>query len=203
MDNDFMNKYPYTDFHELNADYLLQRLKDVESKLDNIKEDIESEILAWVQEQLVPYEQQLNELITEVQNLERTTQETLAQYDTRITNFINEINGEIVEIRTELVNSIQAVNALTDLKIEQNNIYLLNEITENVGDLFVVLNPFTGETVTIQDMVDYLSAFHINDAIDYDTMATRALTYTQFEALNITYTDLTLHGNTLYVQEDK
>ena len=199
MDNNFMNKYPYTDFHELNADYLLQRLKDVESKLDTIKEDIESEVLAWVQEQLVPYEQQLNELITEVQNLERTTQETLAQYDTRINNFINQVNAQIVEIRTELVNSINAVNALTDLKIEQNNIYLLNEITENVGDLFVVLNPFTGETVTIQDMVDYLSAFHINDAIDYDTMATRALTYTQVDALNITYTDLTLHGNTLYV----
>lgn len=199
MDNNFMNKYPYTDFHELNADYLLQRLKAVEAKLDTIKEDIESEVLAWVQEQLVPYEQQLNELITEVQTLEQTTQETLAQYDARITSFINEINGEIVEIRTELVNSIQAVNDLTDLKIEQNNVYLLNEITENVGDLFVVLNPFTGETVTIQDMVDYLSAFHINDAIDYATMATRALTYNQFEALNITYTDLTLHGNTLYV----
>ena len=103
MDNNFMNKYPYTDFHELNADYLLQRLKEVEAKLDTIKEDIESEVLAWVQEQLVPYEQQLTELITEVQNLERTTQETLAQYDTRITNFINEVNGEIIEIRTELV----------------------------------------------------------------------------------------------------
>ena len=199
MDNNFMNKYPYTDFHELNADYLLQRLKTVEEKLATIKEDIESEVLAWVQTQLEPYERQLNELITEVQNLERSTQETLSQYDTRINNFINQVNAQIVEIRTELVNSIQAVNALTDLKIEQNNIYLLNEITENVGNLFVVLNPFTGEMVTIQDMVDYLSAFHINDAIDYDTMATRALTYTQVDALNITYTDLTLHGNTLYV----
>ena len=198
MDNQFMNKYPYTDFHELNADYLLQRLKTVEEKLATIKEDIESEVLAWVQTQLEPYEQQLTDLIAEVRNLERTTQETLEQYNTRINNFINEVNGQIVEIRTELVNSINAVNALTDLKIEQNNIYLLNEITENVGDLFVVLNPFTGEVVTIQDMIDYLSAFHINDSIDYDTMATRALTYTQFNALNITYTDLTLHGNTLY-----
>ena len=199
MENQFMNKYPYTDFHELNADYLLQRLKSVEEKLATIKEDIESDVLAWVQTQLEPYEQQLNALIAEVQNLERSTQETLDQYDVRINNFINQVNAQIVEIRTELVNSINAVNALTDLKIEQNNIYLLNEITENVGDLFMVLNPFTGEMVTIQDMVDYLSAFHINDAIDYDTMATRALTYTQVDALNITYTDLTLHGNTLYV----
>lgn len=198
MDNQFMNKYPYTDFHELNADYLLQRLKDVEEKLDTIKEDIESEVLAWVQTQLEPYERQLNDLITEVQNLEISTQETLNQYNTRINNFINQVNAQIIEIRTELVDSINAVNALTDLKIEQNNIYLLNEITENVGDLFMVLNPFIGEMVSIQDMVDYLSAFHINDAIDYDTMNTRALTYTQFNALNITYTDLTLHGNTLY-----
>ena len=40
--------------------------------------------------------------------------------------------------------------------------------------------------------------FHITDGIDYDTMNTRGLTYNQFDALNITYTDLTLHGNTLY-----
>ena len=199
MDNNFMNKYPYTDYHELNADFLLGRLKEVEGKLDNIKEDIEGEILEWVQSQLGPYEQQLNELINEVQNLEQTTQETLDQYNNRITDFINTVNAQIVEIRTELVNSIDAVNALTDLKIEQNNIYLLNEITQNVGDLFMVLNPFTGIMVSIQEMVDYLASFHINDAIDYDTMNTRALTYNQVDALNITYTDLTLHGNTLYV----
>lgn len=199
MENDFIAKYPYTDYHELNADFLLRRLKEVEGKLDGIKEDIEGEILEWVQSQLEPYEQQLNDLIAEVQALELTTQETLTQYNTRINDFINTVNTQITEIRTELVNSINAVNALTDLKIEQNNIYLLNEITENVGDLFMVLNPFTGVMVSIQEMVDYLASFHINDAIDYDTMNTRALTYNKVDALNITYTDLTLHGNTLYV----
>ena len=194
----FFNKYPYTDFHELNADFLLERIKNIEDQIAGIKESIEGEIFEWVQEQLAPYQTQLDELIREVEDLQDETEETLQAYDTRITNFVNQVNNELALIRADLIDSIQAVNQLTDIKIENNNITLLNQISENVGDLFMVMNPFTGTMVTIQAMVDYLSAFHITDAIDYDTMATRGLTYNQFNALNITYTDLTLHGNTLY-----
>ena len=197
MDN-FYNKYPYTDFHELNADFLLQRVKKIEEQLVNIKEEIEGEIFEWVQEQLAPYQEQLNQLIEEVEQLQEETEETLAAYDARITAFVNEVNGKIAEIRQELIDSINAVNALTDTKIEQNNTYRLNQISENVGTLFQVLNPFTGTMVSIQEMVDYLSAFHIVDGIDYDTMNTRALTYAAWNALSMTYTDLTLHGNTIY-----
>ena len=53
--------------------------------------------------------------------------------------------------------------------------------------------------VPIQEMVDYLAAFHIVDGIDYDTMNLRALTYSVWNGLSMTYTDLTLHGNTIYV----
>ncbi len=194
----FVNKYPYTDFHELNADYLLERLKSVEEQIADIEESIKEELSEWLKEQLAPYEETLENLIKEVNDLAEETEQTLASYDQKITDFINSVNDELASIRMELINSIQAVNDLTDLKIEQNNIYLLNEITENVGDLFVVQNPFTGEIVTIQSMIDYLSAFHITDAITYTEMASRALTYNQFNALNITYTDLTLHGDSLY-----
>ena len=198
MDN-FYNKYPYTDFHELNADFLLARVKKIEEQIANIKEEIEGEIFEWVQEQLAPYQEQLNQLIEEVEALQEETEETLAAYDARITAFVNQVNNELAAIRQELINSINAVNDLTDLKIEQNNTYLLNQISENVGTLFQVLNPFTGTMMSIQEMIDYLSAFHIVDGIDYDTMNTRALTYAAFNALNITYTDLTLHGNTYYI----
>lgn len=194
----FFNKYPYTDFHELNADFILNRIKNIESQIATIKEQIEAEIFAWFQEQIKPFEEQLQELVDEVEGLKEETEETLRAYDERIDNFIIEVNNALADIRADLVASIQAVNDLTDLKIENNNIWLLNEITQNVGDLFQVQNPFTGEIVSIQSVIDYLFAFHITDSIDYDTMATRGLTYNQFEALNITYTDLTLHGNTLY-----
>lgn len=195
----FFNKYPYTDFHELNADFILERIKKIEDQIANIKEEIEGEIFEWVQEQLAPYEKQLQDLIEEVKNLEETTEATLEAYDARIDAFVLSVNNQLAQIRSDLVASIQAVNDLTDLKISQNNTWLLNEISQNVGNLFMVLNPFTGTMVTIQSMVDYLSSLHINDGIDYDTMAVRALTYNDFNALGIDYTNLTLHGNTLYV----
>lgn len=192
-------EYPYLNLNDLNLDYLLKRIRLIETKIQTIKEEIEGEIFEWVQEQLRPFEEQLNALIEEVNNLSENVTETLEAYDERITNFEISVNNKIAAIRQDLVNAINAVNELTDLKIEQNNTWLLNEISQNVGDLFQVLNPFTGTYMSIQEMIDYLSAFHINDAIDYDTMAARALTYNDFAALNITYTDLTLHGNTLYV----
>lgn len=195
----FWNKYPYTDFHELNADFLLQRLNEIEDYIKGIEDSLKAELSAWLKEQLEPYQQTLDELIREVEALQTETEETLAAYDTRITNFETQVNNQIAQIRLDLINSIDAMNSLMDLKIETNNLWLMNEITENVGSLFLVLNPFTGEEVTIQQMVDYLAAFHITDALDYDTMASRALTYNQFNALNITYTDLALNGNTLYV----
>lgn len=191
-------EYPYINVNDLNLDYLFNRIKKIEIQIKTIKEEIEGEIFEWVQEQLKPFEEQLAALIEEVNNLSENVEETLNAYDQRITDFENLVNGLIAGIRQDLVNGITATNELTDLKIEQNNTWLLNEISQNVGDLFQVLNPFTGTIMSIQEMIDYLSAFHINDAIDYDTMATRALTYNDFAALNITYTDLTLHGNTLY-----
>ena len=62
-----------------------------------------------------------------------------------------------------------------------------------------VINYFTGEQVSIQDMFNYLAGLHLTDAIDYDTMALRAKTYTEFANMNMTYTNLAMHGNTLYV----
>lgn len=194
----FFNKYPYTDFHELNADFLLERVKSIEDQIATIKEDIEGEIFEWVQEQLAPYQEQLDRLIQEVEDLQEETEETLAEYDRRITAFVNTVNEALAQMRRDLANSIQAVNDLTDIKIEQNNTYLLNQISQNVGDLFQVLNPFTGLMTSIQDMVDYLSAFHIVDGITYTEMNTRALTYATWNGLAMTYTDLTLHGGTIY-----
>jgi t-SNARE complex subunit (syntaxin) len=195
----FLWKYPHTSFEEINLDYILKRIEQIEIQIKTIKEEIEGEIFEWVQEQIAPIEEELNKLIADVTSLEKNVTDTLEAYDKRIDDIQTALNAQIAQIRKDLVDSINAVNALTDTKIEQNNIWLLNQISENVGELFQVLNPFTGTMMSIQEMVDYLSAFHIVDGIDYDTMNLRALTYNVWNGLAMTYTDLTLHGNTIYV----
>ena len=192
------NQYPYINENDLNLDYLLNRIKKIEEQIQGIKDEIEAEIFDWVVEQLKPFETELNNLIKDVKDLSEEVDTTLAAYDARITALQNQVNDFIAQVQRDLQAQATALSDLMDTKIENNNITLMAEITENVGDLFLVLNPFTGLYVTIQQMVDYLSALHINDGIDYDTMNTRALTYNQFNALSMDYTQLTLHGNTYY-----
>lgn len=192
------NQYPYINENDLNLDYLLKRIKVVEESIQGIKESIEGEIFEWVQQQLVPYETELNNLINQVNTLSANVTATLAAYDLKITALQNQVNAFILQVQQDLINQANALSDLMDTKIANNNITLMAEITQNVGNLFLVINPFTGELVTIQSMIDTLSYYHINDGIDYQTMNSRALTYNQFNALNITYSDLLLHGNTLY-----
>ena len=192
------NQYPYINENDLNLDYLLNRIKKVEESIQGIKESIEGEIFAWVQEQLVPYETELQNLINQVNALSSNVTNTLAAYDLRITAIQNQVNAFILQVQQDLLNQANALSDLMDTKIANNNITLMAQITQNVGDLFLVIDPFSGQMVTIQNMVDILSNFHINDGIDYATMNSRALTYNQFNALNITYSDLLMHGNTYY-----
>lgn len=194
----FWNKYPYTDFHELNADYLLNRISEIEKQIATIKEEIEGEIFIWVQAQLKPYEDQLKALVKQVNDLSGEVDATLKAYDQKITAIQNSVNTQLANMRKQIEDTAAALSDLMDIKIDSNNTWLINEISRNIGSLFTVVDPFTGDTVTIQAMIDKLSEYHITDGITYDTMNTRALTYNQFNALNITYSDLLLHGHTLY-----
>lgn len=194
----FWNKYPYTDFHELNADYLLNRISEIEKQIATIKEEIEGEIFIWVQAQLKPYEDQLKALVKQVNDLSGEVDATLKAYDQKITNIQNSVNTQLANMRKQIEDTAAALSDLMDIKIDSNNTWLINEISRNIGSLFTVVDPFTGDTVPIQAMIDTLSEYHITDGITYDTMNTRALTYAQFNALNISYSDLLLHGHTLY-----
>ncbi len=194
----FQNTYPYTDFHELNLDWLLERLTNVESRIDGIKEEVEKDMKEYVDAQMNPYVVKLNQLVNQVNALDSKVSKTLEEYVAEIEAFEKEVNEKITQIQKNIANQIEAVNLLTDTKIEQNNVYIIDRVQKSLGNVVMVTNPFDGSRVTIQQMVDILSAYHITDAITYLTMADRALTYAQFNALNITYTQLLLHGNTDY-----
>ena len=94
---------------------------------------------------------------------------------------------------------VLSAKAYTDAAIEQNNVYLLDEIAnQSIG--IKVLNPFTGERVPIQNMIDYLSDFHMQNAILVNTLVGRNNTVNQMIAYNATCTDLSVNGATIVVQ---
>ena len=203
------HNYPYTDFNELNLDWLIQKMKDLDSRIDGLHDELKKELTAeltvYVNNRLAVTEAKFEVLKADVEHelgvIEANFDLLRGQFrdlDQAMTDYIDYINGRIADIQAEITADIAGVNARTDALIASNNEYLLSQM-ETYLSRIKVINYFTGEQVSIQDMFNYLAGLHLTDAIDYDTMALRAKTYTEFVNMNMTYTNLAMHGNTLYV----
>ena len=90
--------------------------------------------------------------------------------------------------------SLYCINATIDVKIENNNEYILSHLEDELAKIKVI-NYFTGEKVTVQAMFNYLSELHLENPITYTELAAAEITYTDFAALNMTYTELAVKGN--------
>ena len=203
------NGYPYTDAHELNLDFLLLKLKELDEKVTLFKEEAIEEASEIAYERAKEYIDNhlqevidgFNDLKDEFDSLENDFNLLSGQFSDlagEFTSLANEVRGDIIFIQNYIDAQIVAVNTRTDAAIVANNNMLLNTMQTYLSNV-EVLNYFTGEYVSIQDMFDYLAMLHLTDSIDYDTMVTRAKTYSYLAGLNINYTNLALHANTLYV----
>lgn len=191
-------RYPYTDLHELNLDYILQEMKELKAQMDGLLEEAVQQAtanaeayvdskLGYIEAQFAQIQRDFNALNNHVDDLDNTVE----QFNINILN-------QIVALKQYVDDGLEADRMQMQLLISQNNEYLLREMETYLAQIKVI-NYFTGEKTSIQDMFNYLAMLHLSDSIDYDTMASRAKTYTYLAGLNMTYTNLALHGNTLYV----
>lgn len=192
------NKYPYTDFHELNLDWILREMKRLNDSLDDILQEAITQATANAEAYL---DSQIGQLESDFQTLQlnfNTLNSNVAALSNLVNTFIANYSAELAALKLYIDDSLDAQTLQTQLLIKQNNDMLLAEMESYLGQIKVI-NYFTGEKVSIQDMFNYLAGLHLNDSIDYDTMAYRALTYTYLAGLNLNYTNLAMHGNTLYI----
>ena len=191
-------KYPYTDLHELNLDWILAEMKALDKKIDDIVDTITAavtkEAIAYIDMQVASMKEDIAQLYRDFDAIERD----FHGLEDDIAAFKTYVNLRISYIEQTIDQRIDGVNARTDVLIQSNNEYLLSQMAIYLNQIKVI-NYFTGEMVSIQDMFNYLAGLHLNDSIDYDTMAARSKTYTELAGLNINYTNLAMHGNTLYV----
>ena len=141
----------------------------------------------------------LSEVYKSVEEVYRVREELNTQYAefVKLTNaqlllFHNRMNG----FDEQVMSAVVGVNARTDLAIKQNNDYLMSELSKGLVDVKVV-NFFTGQTVGIQSMFDYLAMLHVDGSVSYDGLVAKGLTFDVLVGKDITYTDLVLHGTTL------
>lgn len=194
----FFNKYPYSDFHEMNLDWLLNAMKELDARLDNaideITQTVTGNVEAYVDEKLAGLLAEFDQLKIDFASVQRNVD----SLNTAFADFTTYVNGQITFIKNYIDAQVNASNDRTDAMIASNNQLLLSQMQTYLNQIQVI-NYFTGELVTIQEMFDYLAQFHLQNAIDYATMAIRSKTYTWLAAQNKTYTDLAMSGNTWFL----
>lgn len=198
-------KYPVQNGEMINLDWIINKVKELDQSLD----ELEARVLAaalkatkeYVDEEMSGIHNDFADLSEEVSDLrlyfDDKIVELQTQYDTftrAVDNSINRLVNRINAFEEDMRAAIIGVNALTDLKIEQNNEYIMEKIVEGVVNVRVI-NYFTGERVTVQEMLDTLAQLHLENPITYTELANSSITYAALAALNMTYTELAVKGN--------
>ena len=210
MENAFTNKYPYTDFEQLNLSWVIEEINRVDKDLSNIKEECIAAALGAVQPEIDDMKTYVN---NKVETLTNTVNDLSNQFDalkldidSRFDSYIAIIDGKIATLTAEIAafksyidGQIVSVRAYTDTRIAENNNYIFNVIENDLLANLTVIDYFTGDLISVQNMFNKLAQLHITDSITYGEIFNRNKTYGQITALGITYGDILMHGNTLIV----
>ena len=186
-------EYPYTDPNRYNADWLLNKMKELEGRIDGILEEALKLTKEYVDTRLSEYQAQIAQIRKEIEAVSDRTDEIseeIVQQVARLESLISD-----AERKAESLFIIS--NNRTDLQIERNNEYIFREIEDNILANITVINYFTGEHTTVQDMFDYLASLHLENSITYNGLRDKNLTYAELIAKRITYTELVKNGNTI------
>ena len=186
-------EYPYTDPNRYNADWLLNKMKELEGRLDGIVEETLKLTKEYVDDRLASYQAQISEIRQEINTLSDRDEELSAEMIQQVVR----LEGLISDAERKAESLFIISNNRTDLQIERNNEYIFREIEDNILSNITVINYFTGENVTVQEMFDYLASLHLENAITYNGLRDKNLTYTGLIAKSITYTELVKNGATL------
>ena len=176
------------------------------SKLYKKLEEVIAEVNAIDQEAI---QQALDDMRAEIAKFEAQIQKQYNALDEKYQKLYEELNNSIIdladstaasleELDKKIYNLGESLKDIMDLKIEENNEYIFESIASEIIGI-KVLNYFTGEKVTVQEMFDYLAQLHAADGITVTELITRQKTVDELIALKFTYTQLAQNGKNIIV----
>ena len=171
----FVNQFPYSDFHELNLDWLIKQTKESMDAITKLQEQMaQIEVLT---------EEQINAMITAA----------IASNNVILYNSMLELKNELTEAYKNYTN-----NQIAQLKIYVDNqdVYYDNlaksyadtalvdakaYTDQSVLDYTLMINPITGEYQDVRIVItDIFNNFLTNDSLtaaEYDALSLDAETY--------------------------
>lgn len=196
--SNFYNEYPYTDIHELNLDWILKTVRELEEKVANIKEDILAEANAYTDAKALILQGNIDALANDVNAFKIEINDKVDTLNAETIARLNKLDQDVIDLYTYVDNQIVIANARTDQAILNAKEDIYEHMTEELGKIKVI-NYFTGDLIGVQDMFNYLASLHATDGITYNQINGKGKTYAELAALNASYTDIVMHGNTIIV----
>lgn len=204
----FFHEYPYTDMHELNLDWVIKQITQLDLDIKGIEERATKKAIeeskAYIDAEIVSLESRFTALSNEVAQMRTYFDSKVSELQTQYNEFIQYVNAQltlmnnrIIALKEEIDADIIGVNARTDLAIQQNNEYIFDVIEQGITTELKVINFFTGERISIQDMFNYLSLLHVDDGATIDDIVDADKTVTEIIAIDASCTDWVLHGKSL------
>ena len=170
---------------------IAQTFAEVDARIAQLDQDI--------QDQKIYFDNLVDETVRTFNGIVDDLQSQYQRFTQYVNGQIDDVNDKIDNTNSRLDASIEAVNARTDLMIELNNEYILDEVTNHLPSIMKVLNILEGDYVTVQEMFDYLCNLHIVDGITVSVLAGRELTCNEIVTINRTVRDCVMYGNTILV----
>lgn len=202
--------FPYTNFHELNLDWIIKTMKALDEKVDSIEDRIYNKSKAYTDEQIAILRNEFNSLEDEFIAFKADVNKMFAAYTAKQDNAfadykalvnaqISLLEQEIRDAKAELQTLLAQANAYTDASMQMLLLQIPPIISEQIKTA-LVRNLLTGQYVTIQAMFDYLCLFHAPDALTCGDMYAKNNTCAQIIAYNKTCQEFTTSAKNFVVQ---
>ena len=174
---------------------LYKKLEEVIAEVNEIDQDAIQQALDDMRAEIAKFETQIQK---QYNALDEKYQKLYEELNTSILELADTTAASLEELDTKIYNLGESLKDIMDLKIEENNEYIFESIASEIIGI-KVLNYFTGEKVTVQEMFDYLAQLHAADGITVTELITRQKTVDELIALNFTYEQLAKNGKNIIV----
>ena len=186
--------FPYSNYHELNLDWLLSKVKEIQTDIDKIN--------AWKETFSAQINSQISDLINQVNTEFNQLKTDIAK---EFTDYRNETDAKFEAQREEtdkqfasLTDAVNARLTAFDGRIADIESKLL-DIENNLPTLVHVTNPFTGMSDSIQNVINALADTQRSDALTASAYDALAKTASGYDAYKITAVNYDFNGKSILV----